>query len=352
MAKQKRYATHITTANGTRVYVSARTKSELDRKVLEAKLAMHTGVDITCDYTFDDYAKLWLKVYKSPPNVSEHSYLLIEANLRNHVLPVFSGIKLRDVRAMHIQMFIDTMDGYSRSLQSKCMQIVKGIFTSAVEDGLITKSPISSKHKLTGTPTEEAEPLTNEQVLDLLACLQGRRPYLFVLLALTTGMRRGEILGLLWDDVDFDSNTIHVRHNLAYACNSNHAEVSDKLKTPSSYRDIPMSPVLRDYLLQQDRTTKTVVHDASGQPLSKASFRSMWDTVNRRAPEGVECHPHLLRHTFTTQCIESGMDPTEVQHLLGHKSIDVTMNIYNHYREKCRKEETAKRLHGTLSYLA
>ena len=352
MAKQKRYATHVTAANGKKVYVYGKTKEELERKILEAKIAMHSGVDITCNFTFEEYASPWMAAYKSPPRVSEPSHLLADANMRNHVLPFFGKMKLRDIKPMHIQLFIKSMDGYSKSLQSKCMQLVKGIMQSAVEDGLIVKTPVNSNHKLTGTPTEEAEPLTNEQVLDLLANLKGYRPYLFVLLALTTGMRRGEILGLMWDDIDFDANIIHVRHNLAFPCNSNYAEVTDKLKTPSSYRDIPMSPVLREYLLTLDQGTKTVVHTAEGKPLTKASFRVLWDTVNRRAPDGVDCHPHLLRHTFTTQCIESGMDPTEVQHLLGHKNIDVTMNIYNHYRERSRGSETARKLQGALSYLA
>lgn len=352
MAKQKRFATHITAANGKRVYLCAGSKEELDKKVLQAKIAMHSGVDITCDFTFEEYALSWLKAYKSPPNVSEHSYLLIEANMRNHVLPFFGAMRLRDVKPMHIQLFITGMSGYSKSLQSKCLQIVKGVFLSAVEDGLLVKTPVSQKHKPAGEEPEEPEPLTDEQAAELLGNLRGKRPYAFVLIALTTGMRRGEILGLLWSDVDLDRNIIHVRHNLSFACNSNHAEVSDRLKTPTSYRDIPISPVLREFLLTMDRSTYTVIHTKDGGVLSKASFRTMQETINRLAPDGLNCHPHLFRHTFTTQCIEKGLDPTEVQHLLGHKDISVTMGVYNHYREKSRGAQTAERLQGALSYLA
>ena len=91
----------------------------------------------------------------------------------------------------------------------------------------------------------------------------------------------------------------------------------------------------------------------NGDPLTKSSFRAMWKTVFAARPSGVEdCHPHLLRHTFTTRCISSGMDPTSVQHLLGHKDLSVTMGIYNHYLEEERHENTVQLLNGALAYLS
>lgn len=325
MTKQKRFATHITAANGKRVYLCAGSKEELDKKVLQARIERNAGVDISDVSTFSEYADLWLRVYKSPPKISMSSHKIVAANLRNHVLPFFGNMRLREIKPMHIQMFLSSLDGSSKSLQAKCLQIVKGVLASAVDNGLIAKTPVSSRDKAGGTPTKAMKPLTAVQAKELLENLRGKRPYLFVLIALSTGMRRGEILGLMWEDIDFDNDIIHVRHNLSFPCDSNHAEVSNKLKTPSSYRDVPLTPVLKETLMNEKRTSLFVIHMQDGTELSKSSFRAMWRTVEMVRPRGVDdCHPHLLRHTFTTRCISSGMDPTSVQHLLGHKDISVT----------------------------
>ena len=352
MAKQKRFATHITAVNGKRVYLSAGSKEELEKKILQAQIERNAGVDISDVTTFAEYADLWLRVYKSPPKIRESSHKIVAANLRNHVLPFFGSMRLREIKPMHIQMFLTSLGDTSKSLQAKCFQIVKGVLASAADNGLIAKSPVSSTDKAGGRPTKEMKPLTAKQSKELLENLEGKRPYAFVLIALSTGMRRGEILGLMWEDVDLDSNLIHVRHNLTFPCDSNHAAVSTVLKTTSSRRDVPITPALKEFLLNEERTSPYVIHMQDGEVLSKSSFRAMWRTVNAARPSGVEdCHPHLLRHTFTTRCISSGMDPTSVQHLLGHKDLSVTMGIYNHYLEEERHENTVQLLHGALAYL-
>ena len=353
MAKQKRFATHITAANGKRVYLSAGSKEELEKKILQAQIERNAGVDISDVTTFAEYADLWLRVYKSPPKIRESSHKIVAANLRNHVLPFFGDMRLREIKPMHIQMFLTSLGDTSKSLQAKCFQIVKGVLASAVDNGLIAKTPVSSTDKAGGTPTKTRKPLTVAQAKELLSNLEGKRPYAFVLIALSTGMRRGEILGLTWDDIDFDNNVIHVRHNLAFPCDSSPAFVSTTLKTPASYRDVPITPRLRSFLLTEDRVSPYVIHMQNGDPLTKSSFRAMWKTVFAARPSGVEdCHPHLLRHTFTTRCISSGMDPTSVQHLLGHKDLSVTMGIYNHYLVEERHENTVQLLNGALAYLS
>ena len=307
MAKQKRFATHITAVNGKRVYLSAGSKEELEKKILQAQIERNAGVDISDVTTFAEYADLWLRVYKSPPKIRESSHKIVAANLRNHVLPFFGDMRLREIKPMHIQMFLTSLGDTSKSLQAKCFQIVKGVLASAADNGLIAKSPVSSTDKAGGRPTKE---------------------------------------------MNFDSNLIHVRHNLTFPCDSNHAAVSTVLKTTSSRRDVPITPALKEFLLNEERTSPYVIHMQDGEVLSKSSLRAMWRTVNASRPYGVEdCHPHLLRHTFTTRCISSGMDPTSVQHLLGHKDLSVTMGIYNHYLEEERHENTVQLLHGALAYL-
>ncbi len=204
--KPKTYATHVTAPGGKRIYVRGKTKEDLQRKVAEVKMALGCGVDITDDTLFSDYARMWARVYKSPPKLRPNSYATLTGNLERFVLPSFDGMKLRDVKPMHIQKFLTNIAGKSSSTQQKCIQIVKAVFRTAEENGLIMKSPVRSDVRPTGAPVQEQEEaLTDQQAVDLLLAVQGTRAYLFCLLALSTGMRRGEILGLMWEDIDLEA---------------------------------------------------------------------------------------------------------------------------------------------------
>ena len=107
--KKKVYATHVTTPAGKRIYVKGKDKADLERKVLEVKLAMNAGVDITCDQTFREYSEMWLRVYKKPPKVRESSYLIYKSCLNTHLIPFFGGMKLRDIKPLHVQMFLSSV---------------------------------------------------------------------------------------------------------------------------------------------------------------------------------------------------------------------------------------------------
>ena len=127
---------------GKRIYVKGKDKADLERKVLEVKLAMNAGVDITCDQTFREYSEMWLRVYKKPPKVRESSYLIYQSCLNTHLIPFFGGMKLRDIKPLHVQMFLSSLSGFSRSTQSRCVQMLRAILLSAEDNGLIVRSPV------------------------------------------------------------------------------------------------------------------------------------------------------------------------------------------------------------------
>lgn len=357
--KKKVYATHVTTPAGKRVYIKGKDKEDLDRKVFEVKLAMNAGVDITCDQTFREYSEMWLRVYKKPPKVRESSFITYKNNLDKHLIPFFGGMKLREIKPLHVQMFLGSLSGLSKSVQTKCLQMLRAILRSAVDNGLIAKSPVSKEDRATGESPEEEQPLTNEQARELLAAVSGTRAYTFCLLALSTGMRRGEILGLMWEDVDLDAGTITVTHNKAYLANSNDAPVTTMLKTDSARRTIPISGLLLSHLqdLHAVSTSPYIICMDNGESLTKASYRALWKVVDSRT-YGPRCgvlsfrsHPHQLRHTFITQLFESGMDLKQVQYLAGHATPEMTLRVYTHYRKQSRAQETAQQTRAAVAYL-
>jgi integrase len=369
----KVFATNITAPNGKRVYVRGRTKEEFEKKVMQARIDIQAGIDITNDTTFGAYATTWLNAYKKG-RVRPTTYTLHETLLRLHVLPYFGEMRLKDVRPTQIQMYVGALpDELSHSTKSKCLQLVRAIFQAAADDGLINKSPVRSDVKIPAEATAEEQPLTDEQSRRLLAALEGTKAYTFCLIALSTGMRRGEILGLMWDDVDFKKGVIHVRHNKAFPMSESDAPVTELLKTEAARRDLPLGQCLREHLysLRAESDSPYVLAMENGNSLTKCAFRSMWGAVGRRtAGKGrvqrdlgesyggmkvtldFDVHPHLLRHTYITKLFEQGLDIKQVQYLAGHSTPDMTMRVYTHYRQSQRSAETHDQVLAALDYLS
>ena len=174
-------------------------------------------------------------------------------------------------------------------------------------------------------------------------------------------MRRGEICGLMWSDIDFDAQIIHVRHNAIFT--SAQTVVSSDLKTAAARRDIPIPPTLLALLTSEKNGSESpfVLHMDNGGALSQTSFSNLWDMVRRRAANdaadlgtparnskmvrSLDFHvtPHQLRHTYITRLFESGLDIKEIQYLAGHTTIDMTLRVYTHYQHESRRKETAKK---------
>ena len=174
----------------------------------------------------------------------------------------------------------------------------------------------------------------------------------------------GEILGLEWKNVHFDRQTIEVKRTLTYlpgdgrhACYELHEP-----KTPAGYRTTPMSTTVRDILLIQKERYGTinshfeplkgfedmVFTSKTNKPLNASNIKDtlnrIIEKINADHPEQFFEHltPHGLRHTFATNCIEKGMPPKVLQKILGHNSMQMTVDLYAHVREDKIREEMAK----------
>lgn len=371
---KKKYATHVTLPNGRRIYVSGRTKAEFERRLLQTKLEAGAGVDVGNGMLFRDYAEAWVKAYKEP-KLRANSLAVLRANLNNHILPFFGDTLVRDVRPMHIQLFLRSIAHLSQSSQNKCWDILNGIFRTAADNGIMMKSPIRKEDRpSTAEPPKEVEPLSREQAKTLLSALKGTRAYTFCFIALTTGLRRGEILGLMWEDLDLKSGVLTVRHNKAFLATENDAPVTTLLKTEAANRRIPMPTSLIAFLEQEQKRSNSpyVLSMEDGRSLTKSSFRRMWSAIEvRTARDGrplgstvsggregpipvsldFPCHPHQLRHTCITQWVESGMKIKQVQYLAGHSTLEMTLRVYSHYRHLTQEPETAAMVNEATEYL-
>ena len=182
--------------------------------------------------------------------------------------------------------------------------------------------------------------------------------YNIFLLALSTGMRLGEMLGLCWDCVDFDNNIIRVERTLVYMPKREEGLYGlNPPKTQTSRREIPMTKEVRAMLLQQKMTHKyissmyeprkgfedLVFISKTNNPINESNAKSTLNyyiaKIQQEHPEYKPFSMHCLRHTFATNCIEAGMRPKTLQKILGHKSLQMTMDLYTHVRTDTLKEQ-------------
>ena len=345
--KKYQYKTKaIQLPDGTRKYLRGKTQEELDEKVLKAQILVNSGVDICSEETFGHFAQMWYDIYKKP-YLRESSLNMIKYVLNQHILPFIGGYRLRDISPMQIQAIMASVSDKSNSLQSKILVLLRNIFRAAQDNGLIAKSPVSTMLKPAGKKTQEKVALTPQESRLLLERVTNPRAKTFLLIALHTGMRRGEILGLHWEDIDFSNKLIHVQHNAVLTETT--TTVSENLKTAAGVRTIPLTEELEAWLLARKNNSHSqyVIAMENHKPLTKSSYKSMWKLIERQLPEA-HVTAHILRHTYITRLFEAGLDIKEVQYLAGHSTVDMTLRVYTHYDRRSREAQTAEKVRNAL----
>lgn len=336
---KKRYTKTIALPDGTRKWIRAATKEELEQKVFEVQLQLRQGVDLTRHDTFGEIAQLWYDTYKKPA-LRPNSLTMIKSTLNVHIMPVLATVRVRDITPFMIQQIFASVADHSKSTGKMVYTTLNQIFNMCIDNNLIVKSPMPRNLQRGCTPSAEKQALTPQQQQLLLDQTSGQCR-LFCILGLACGLRRGEILGLLWSDLDLDAAVLHVRHNWT-APDGQAAIVTEQLKTQSSRRDLPIPPGLLPILrnLRAGSVSIYVFPGRAGGPLTRSQFRTMWKPAKAT---GLPVTPHILRHTCATNLLEAGMDIKEIQYFLGHSSVNVTLSVYTHYQQSTRAIQTAER---------
>lgn len=354
MARKGYKTATFTLPDGTRKYVYAKTQEELEEKVFNLKLQMRMGVDLKDHTTVGELIKMWFETDVAP-NVKENTAITVKSVLNTHLLPLCSGYVAKDVTPVQVKMWLNETGKLNKHAARTCLRALRDSFNLAEENGLIFKSPVLGRYKAGGMDYKKRKALTPDEEALLLNALEGTNAYLYAWTALATGMRRGELLGLLWDCVDLDNAIIHVRRNLVFL-KQNECRLNDYTKTEAGVRTIPIPLDLRDELRRKRAQGNSlfVFSRPGGQPFNAVTYNNFWrNNVRKRfGPDALDTSrvhgvttdtvvtAHVLRHTFATRCFEAGMDIKEVQHLMGHATPDVTLGIYTHYCEQSRQEET------------
>ena len=276
--------------------------------------------------SFRVHTEQWLKLYKAQ-TLKPTTLAGYRSNLKCHIYPALGDIPLDRITTADIQKFLNEHANLARSTLHTMQILVGEILQSAFEDSLIPTNPASSKrlcNPSSGKKTREALELgILKEIVHKIPLLEDQEDICLMALLTLTGMRRGEVLGLRWEDIDFDAGLIHVRRSVTYP--SNRPNVSTP-KSKNGYRDVPIPPQLH-LLLFKCRSSGYVV--GGEVPISKQTFRNSMTRIEKQ----IDLHgatPHVFRHTLMTMFDRAGVGAKTIQAIAGHGDIKITMNRYVH----------------------
>lgn len=351
-------------------YLSAKTRQEVIRKVDDFKVAKHTG-------TYIEFNNLtvggWLDTFYETYVVGKvkiSTRVNDESIIKHHLKPYIGRIKLTELKGFQVQKFYNQMlidgrvDGKGglnpKTIRNIHLTLHKAL-EQAVKNDLLVKNPLKSVI-LPRQEKKQIQILTPEEQRSLnKVCFE--HPWgMAVLLTLYSGMRMGELLGLTWDNIDFDNNKLKVTKQLGRLKDySEGAKAKTKLflrnetKTVRSTRQIYIAPVimdkLKEYKLQQEVESKQwgkAYHNLNmvfcredGQFIDPATFRDFYLRTLKQAGVGHKTF-HALRHTFATRALESNANIKTVSEILGHASIQITLDTYSHVSEELQQDTMQK----------
>ena len=286
--------------------------------------------------TVAELTKRWLSIKEDQiKGTTYHNY---ESAFKNHILPAIGELKIQKITVAHLNDYFKAKrkQGIATSSIQHHKVMLSGIFEFAREEGLVARNLVDSCNPVRGDHTARSV-FNKQQMKVLLDYVRTRRVrqnrdhilhylYYILLLFLGTGMRRGEILGLQWNDIDFDKNSIKICRNVVRIDKD---IVIDTPKTKSSYRVVAVDHRILEELKELPQDGPWVFHgDDKNHLIPDSVGRALKRAVRELGLPEVTLHG--LRHTHATHLIASGLDIKSVSARLGHATIKTTLDLYAH----------------------
>ena len=315
--------------------------------------------------TLGEWLDAWMKDYKFRA-LEPITYTQYTRIIDTIIKPAIGHKKLSSIKTPDIQKFINSLQrdgirqdngagGYSTAYIQKIRNMLHDAFDQAATNGMIVRNPVNGVEMPKQTKPQ-IRVLSHDEQERFIKALDGFELRPMFMLALCTGMRRGELLGLTWDCVDFRNKTITVRQSATRYKDPVTGQAVHTLKEPktwTSYRKIPMVdniiPILRNHMEGQRihmtnpkwNPNDLVFCSSKGTIIEANTVNRYLNQIIKRA-ELEKFSMHALRHTFATRMMEAGVPAKVVQEMLGHKDVALTLNTYTHVNLDTAHREIAK----------
>lgn len=362
---------------GKRKYLYDMDLNTLIRKMRDVQYEIDHNIFTNPDrIKLDRWFEAWMKDYKSY-TLKKDTIENYKKNYRLYIQPFLGHLYVKDIRPEHIQRLFLSLkkQGYSITTLNVSRGILSGMFTQLVKNNILIKNPVA----LIDMPKQSERPdkrvLTLEEQKIFLQAITGSDYELLYRVAISTGLRIGEITALKWEDINFEAQILEVKGNLKYFKDTGF--YIDSPKSFSSYRIVPLLPsiitLLQEHKIKQEQLKKRMGKlwrplkglkglvftdpNAPGEPVRKRTVAHDLDmiveAINKKEKETAEIQkekpvymeritPHVLRHTFATRALENDIPPKIVQEILGHSSITITLDVYTHVLPSKRNKEILK----------
>ena len=331
-------------------------KSVYGRTYRDVKQKMLTPIEASGmlnNVPFMKVADEWLKykeVTQKGATIAKYDYLI-----ERHIRPFFERITITSITPALINEFslskmkegrMDGKGGLSSSYVRTMVIIICSVMEYAIANNLCDPLPKQTKKPVPEKKVINVLSRDQQQILEDYLLSDKSLTSLGILISLYTGLRIGEICALTWDDIDLNTNILHVKSTVSRikknGDDDGHSNIIDRPKTQSSVRDIPLPTKLQKQILdyKSSRKSKYVISE-SEYFVSPRTYEYRYHTA-LKACHLSSMNYHTLRHTFATRCIEVGMDVKTLSELLGHSNVSITLNTYVHSSIEMKRVQIEK----------
>ncbi|MGW3287523.1 tyrosine-type recombinase/integrase [Streptomyces sp. NPDC001002] len=321
---------HTTSGRTKRVYAYGKTRAEAHEELTKLKTKVSQGI-LTADKNrkLGDYLDYWLEAFVRP-NRRPNTYDQCETIVRLYLKPGLGDRYLDKLSVPATQVYFTNLRaaGLKVSYIGTIRKVLSAALTRAMREELIPRN-VARLVELPSDPGEKKEPIpwSLEEVQRYIRVIRAERLYAAYLILPTLGPRKGELLGLRWQDVDASRKLIHLQQQLTGSGKKMHI---GPLKTKKSRRDLPLiAPVLdalrEHYEEQKVRgiTSELVFTTTSGEPIDPKNFLKMFQRFCKRNDLRV-ITVHDMRRTQATLLRYLGVPMRTIQHILGHSRMSTT----------------------------
>ena len=328
--------------NGKKYEATGKTELEAMTKLADKLAAAKRGEEtISRSMSVDTWYKQWKALYKEPKGLTAKSLGMYDEKYTKYIKPRIGHMKLGDVKDAHLQKILNGQAGRSVSHVKKIRMVLQEMFKRARQSRLILYDPAELLELPTATEGRRRS-ITEAERKAILAVAEHHRAGLWVLTLLYTGMRPGETAALIWADVDFECNEIHI-----HAAKESGSTAIKGPKTAAGVRDIPIHSDLAWRLREaRGKPFSPVFPTQAGNRQNENSMRRLWTSFKRdldiylgaklernkitESKVAPDLTPYCLRHTFCTDLQRAGVAINVAKELMGHSDISTTANIYTH----------------------
>ncbi len=334
-----------------------KTRQEVQKKMTAALNDINLNIYTEpSKLTLEMWLNTWLNEY-ALNSIKQSTRVSYETFITKHINPIIGKHKLQNLRPDIIQKFyndklengrLDGKGGLSPKTIKNIHVMLHEALGQAFKNGLISRN-VTEAVTLPKITKKEMRVLTSDEQSRLLKLCSNENNGIFIILALSTGMRLGEILGLQWKDIDFTNKLLTIKRTVNRLKNydsnidAKTTLIINSPKTENSIRVIPLNDKILKYL-KSYKAFQTKKYFSTGIPIGQDTFvfpnsfgnigepktyQNIFTALTKQA-DIKNSHFHCLRHTFATRALEEGIPAKTVSEILGHANVSTTLDLYSH----------------------